>query len=328
MMMQQLALLLLCWLLAPMACCFHLPAPSLSSRRVRGQQEEAHTTGSRQTRRSALLFASTQQRLTFTANVVTASAPIIVPTSSSSNPDKGEVLQFFRSSHFLENCLCATGRVERFDLTPEYHQVWIDACSDYYGDDHLPVAVDCSVLVTQSNIQFPGLTMKNTLVSGIQLMEPSGDNTTALPFYKGILLGGQRSVSGAPPVVWLYHQLTSGGGGGRGAVRNDDGFRLPQTCRATNTISLMLNTEQTETGRRSNYCVQTESQVTVFTDFSQLLVRILPMSVQKMELTGSAAVQKAVTRDIGAAQNRCPAEFLAWQQESQQATTTVTTTIT
>jgi hypothetical protein len=201
----------------------------------------------------------------------------------------------------------------------------MDACDEYYGDDYLPTtADDSSVLVTHSNIQFPGLIVKNTLVSGIALLEqPAGDNTksASLPVYKGILLAGHRSVSGAPPVVWLFHQLTAGGGGG-----DDNGVRSFQTnCRAVSTISLLrTTTAQTDTGT-SNYSVQTESQVTVFLDFSQRLVRILPMSVQRMELVGSAAVQKAVTRDIGAALNRCSAAFLAWQQEGQQATTTVTT---
>lgn len=276
-------------------------------------------------RKQRLFRLQATERVTFTANVVAKSDTLV---SLSTNEEKNvDVCSFFQSSHFLKNCLCSSSsnnHVEVLPLTDNYRQLWLAACSSSSGDvfksydaDNLPAlhkSSRCFVLVaTPSTLQFPGLKVETTILNGIQLFtEPAdADDSTiaALPIYKGILLAERRKVSGTPAAVWLFHKMMGKSSSESTSDVNDNDFRPSSSCKAVSTISLVAATPD------GHYCVQTDSHVQVNFEFPILLKRVIPISMQKMQEVGSAAVQKAVSADIRAALNHTAAAYLEWQKQ-------------
>lgn len=299
-----------------------------------------------------------QSPLTFTANILDVSEPIGNDSNESNKAEEEEVIRFFKSPLFLKSFLCdsKSGGSELVQILPvstEYRQLWTDVCGNEayrYGTElelppllkgeEVPNASQCAIVLAPTSIKFPGLTLINTVVNGVQLMEPTTNSiaTTTATLnddqssdklirlqYKVILLAETRKATGASLAVWLYNQLTNSS-----SDKDDDGENEKDnkvdystqrpTSRAVTAISLISNSDD-DNNRSSGYRVQVESELNVMMTVPNIVLRLLPMSLERVAAEGSAAVEKTVATAIAANLNRIGAAFAIWQQQEQKQNT-------
>jgi hypothetical protein len=254
------------------------------------------------TRRSATL--------TFTAEVAATSDPIGADVSG----DK--VVEFFRSQEFLQRfCNSDSTAVAVAPLSEEYRQIWEDVCNNEayrYGPELAPPKNsnaknenDCSIVFSPSKSKFPGVTVINNITSAVQLLRNAGSFPIS---YRLVLLSDTRSATGTPFAVWLFNQMTKT----KNSTETDDFTTRRPTCRALTTISLLpsINDEGIDNG----FCLQVESEVNVMMDVPELIIKVMPMSMERAEAVGSESMVKTVAADIASAFERTASAFVEWNQ--------------
>lgn len=248
--------------------------------------------------------------LTFTAEVAVTSDPIGADVSGN------KVVEFFKSQEFLQTfCSNDSSAVAVASLSDEYRQIWEDVCNNEayrYGPELAPPKIsnsknenDCSIVCSPSKSQFPGVTVINNMTSAVQLLRNAGSFPIS---YRLVLLSDTRSATGTPFAVWLFNQMTKT----KNSTETDDCTTRRPTCRALTTISLVpsINDEGIENG----FCLQVESEVNVMMDVPELIIKVMPMSMERAEAVGSESMVKTVAADIASAFERTSVAFVEWNQ--------------
>jgi hypothetical protein len=238
------------------------------------------------------LFAE-QESLTFQATFTATSDQI-------GTENKDELRAFFMSKTCRDHFFSAGGsrKISDEPLTPELEQHWNDACTAHYGAASRPEKGDV-VVATESDVQFPGLTMKNKVYNGMKLLE-NGD----FPTYTILLIAEKKRVFGARPVVWLFNQLTGND------AEKEDTFSAP---------SGMAQSKIYVVEEESGYFINFDCEIEITVKFPKWVVKILPVSKEKMEEQGSASVKKAVGNDISKCVESANDAFLNWQKAESKA---------
>lgn len=191
--------------------------------------------------------------------------------------------QFFPTERFRLHCLSAGGTSQLHDGT------WDDELQktfrQLYGNDTpLPELV----LAVDTKIPFPGLQLCNRVTIASRLDE---QNFT----YEHYLIAEEKQVSGPAPLVYVYNKL----------VPPTPGRTAPS------------GTAYTKISKTSNTIVS-DSTVSIRVDFSDWLIRILPVTLEKMEKQGSQAVQKAVGKDINKFISTLASAMAEWKAGQEQ----------
>ena len=106
---------------------------------------------------------------------------------------------------------------------------WKEACSVVGAQ--LPDESDSPLSVKTGGIDFPGLHLTSKAKIGAKLVqEPS-------PRYEFVLIGDEQTVTGLPPVTWVYNKLT---GAGR------DGEKSGNNSSTSSLTTISLTRQQTE----------------------------------------------------------------------------------
>lgn len=207
---------------------------------------------------------------------------------------KDELIAWMNSKQCRNHFLSAGGsrKLSEDSLTPELEQLWKDACDVFYGVDCLPEKGD-AVVVSETVIAFPGLMLENSVYSGIKLLKKGN-----FPAYQTVLIAEKQRVYGLAPVVWIFNQLTGN------SAKKDDQFG-PPSGKAKSMISIIEE--------KASFCVHFDCVVQVEVKFPKVLVKIMPMSKEKMEQQGSASVTKAVEKDVAKAVQSAIDAFLSWR---------------
>lgn len=179
------------------------------------------------------------------------------------------------------NALLSSGgsrAVEEIAISPELESLWREACEKEYGREMLPKEGDC-ILATDSVTKFPGLTMVNKVynVARFGTKEASG-----MPNYTFLLVGEELSVSGLPPVVWIFNKLT-------GSEKKKESLQSNGVCASS--ITVVKDTD-------GQLVFSFIADIKIKINFPAVLLKILPTSKEKAEQTGSTSVRKAVERDV------------------------------
>jgi hypothetical protein len=241
-----------------------------------------------------------------------------------------ELADFLQQKSVRDMLLSVGGKrsAQEHPLTPELRRLWEeqvckDDADDFYGEScFLPTIEESSsssagdhpvgIVSTETSIRFPGLTVTSIVYIGTKLLwdhlpPPDASSrgmavtTTMMPAHEFVLLGEHQRVEGPPPLVWLYRKLTGipdndDDGGGDTHAQGLDGSSAVGTIRPSKarSWSRVAVVETLQGGLALSFATALEIRV----DFPSLLVKILPTSKEKMEEQGSAAVLKAVSKDI------------------------------
>jgi hypothetical protein len=232
--------------------------------------------------RTARLFAE-KETLTFAADFHLTSERLQAES-------KDDVSRFMRTTACRNHFLSAggTSNVNEEELTPKLLEKWNDLC-DYYGSDFSPEEGD-SVVASESNVKFPGLILRNTVFSGVKLVEQEG-----FPRYRCALIAEKRTVTGLPLFVWVFNKLTGA---------SPDDVYSPSNGKASSVISIVE--------KDGGYAFHFDVKIVIKMEFPKALVNILPFSKEKMEERGTTSVKKAVSQDMEKAMNGANEAFLNW----------------
>ncbi len=219
-----------------------------------------------------------------------------VSCCESSEPLPGtrqEVERFFHSTACLDHFLSAGGTkpCRHLDFDDTLRDLWNVAC-EQDAEIRLPQDGD-TVIATTNSLQFPGMLMENTVYSGIPA---DSQKTTAksnqMNFF---LIAEEQTLVGARPVVWLYHKLTGGPPAAAG----------PHPPKAHARSKLVLTNNQT---------IVIEASVQITVEFPSTLLKLLPMSKEKVQEQGSASVSKTVVKDIAKSVETIGQAYQQWKE--------------
>ena len=190
-----------------------------------------------------------------------------------------------------------TRPIQQIKLTPELLHLWTECC-EYFGYDRIPTKDDLMVQV-ESSVQFPGMKLTTCSASGMFLME---NESTGLKEYHTFFVAEEQRVSGLPPAVWLYNKLTGNDKKAKGTFHKASG-------KAISVISIQ---EQSENALA--FCFDIRLQI--FVQFPRTLMKLLPMSKEKMEEQSGTSMRKAISKDVDLALESAYNLFLSQSQHS------------
>jgi hypothetical protein len=95
---------------------------------------------------------------------------------------------------------------EEIKLSSELLEEWKKVC-DIVGSKY-PDENDAVISVKTGGVDFPGLHLKTVAKIGVKLIRDPDESSLR---YEYSLLGDERTVSGLPPVVWIFNKLTGAG---------------------------------------------------------------------------------------------------------------------
>jgi Holliday junction resolvase RusA-like endonuclease len=162
-------------------------------------------------------------------------------------------------------------------LTDESLQLWNKACDEKYGSSARPGSSDRTV-VCDTHIGFPGLKLTTRVLNGFKL-----DKVDGSPVLLSYLIGEKQQLEGAAPVKWIYKQLT-----GYDKKPQDAYYQTQASASAKASIC------DTDDGVVLRY----EIDIEIVVEFPSALVKILPMSKEKVEEQGTNSVVKTVKKDV------------------------------
>jgi hypothetical protein len=244
-----------------------------------------YATRKRGNRNAKTVIFAAKERLVFPASIVETTAPL---DSASAK----EIEAFFTS--FLS--AGGTTKVTEQERTPQLDEFWVQCCDEYYGEASLPEGDD-TVVASETSIQFPGLKMTNLVYCGVKLFMGKEAADNCLPYYETVLIAQKQTVRGAPPVVWIFNQLTGSS---------------PSNGHSKTRISL----QRTLNGE---YTIGVDCKIEIAVEFPRLLLKILPASKEKVEEQGGVAVQKAVSKDIGKCVDGINDTFTLWKKQMEDS---------
>ena len=147
-----------------------------------------------------------------------------------------------------------------------------------YGDSMLPEDGD-RILAVETITQFPGLKMVNKVYNGAKI---SLNETSGIPKYSFVLIGEELSVSGLPPVVWVFNKLTK--------AEEKKGSLKPSGVAVSNITAIQ--------GIDGKYAFQFSADIKIMIKFPRALLKILPTNKEKAEASGGSSIAKAVEKDV------------------------------
>ena len=166
---------------------------------------------------------------------------------------------------------------EELSMTADLLQDWKDAC-DSVGAQQ-PDESDVVLSIKTGGIDFPGLHLVSLAKIGVKLIqEPS-------PRYEFVLIGDEQTITGLPPVVWIYNKLTGSG---------DDGEK---SSSASSSSLSVISYDETEDGKT---IIKSKASLSVEVNFPTILLKILPTNKEKAEETGGKAICKTLEKDVQA----------------------------
>lgn len=217
------------------------------------------------------------------ANDKEASLSFICDTVYSSDPVPAstpqQVFEFFQQTA-QRDCLVTAGNqrdVEVTETSDALLEEWKKGCQQL-GAIGEPDNSDAILKVSTGGINFPGITLTSNAYIGAKLLEPTDTN---FPVFEFVLVKDEQSVTGLKPAVWLFDKLV-------GANDENKNSNKPLSLSRVTAVP-------TEDGQ---IIFQSAANLTIKVKFPKLLLRLLPVSKEKAEEQGAAAVGKTLEKDL------------------------------
>jgi len=224
--------------------------------------------------------------LRFSGDLSFASAPV----ATSRDVTARGMSAFLRSADGRTHLLGAGGtrRVEVLPSSPALQRRWRRQVDGGFAPG-LPERPD-AFLRTNTTIEFPGLTLTNTVVNGVAIVYggTGEQKATEATECASVLIGESRTTTGTRPLVWLFNRLT--GDGATPAREYSD----PKARVATRAAVF-----EDPAGGTAAFRIAVRFEVRL--RFPRRLLRLLPVPRAAMEARGSAAIERALAKDFAAA---------------------------
>lgn len=238
--------------------------------------------------------------LTFLAETQDSTGPL--PYSS-----KERVAAFMESPDTRNLFFSAGGKrgIAILDRNEKLDSFWMECCTLFYGDKAHPSDED-SLLACVVEMRFPGMALQNKLVNGMKTTQVDG-----LTQHEGFLVAENREASGPAPIVWIYNKLT-------GASKVEKGTMHIPTTFADAKVSASIDEDD------QTFEIKLRTRVQVNVEFPNALLKILPLSKEKMEEEGSKSVLQSVAKDMPGTFEVVKDAFMEFEKlADEQSSTTV-----
>ena len=246
--------------------------------------------GQKGSSRSTVLFASPGE--------TTLELKGVVEVSSNPLPSlpADKMASFFESKEVRNMLVTAGGKrpCEELSAAGAILEEWKEACSVVGAQ--LPDESDSPLSVKTGGIDFPGLHLTSKAKIGAKLVqEPS-------PRYEFVLIGDEQTVTGLPPVTWVYNKLTGAGKDGEKSGNNSSTSSLT-------TISY----DETADGKT---VIKSNASLSIEVKFPSILLKIMPTNKEKAEETGGNALCKTLEKDVQASMEAVEKAYLKLVEET------------
>lgn len=244
--------------------------------------------------RSMILRASSETTLELKGVVEVSSNPL-----PSLPADK--MASFFEATEIRNMLVTAGGKrpCEELSAAGAILQEWKEACSVVGAE--LPGESDSPLSVKTGGIDFPGLRLESKAKIGAKLIsEPS-------PRYEFVLIGDEQTVTGLPPVKWVYNKLTGNDGEKSGSNSSTSSLT---------TISY----DETNDGKT---VIKSNASLSISVKFPSILLKIMPTNKEKAEETGGNALCKTLEKDVQASMDAVEKAYLKFVEEANSTASTV-----
>lgn len=144
-------------------------------------------------------------------------------------------------------------------------------------------AKDVSFLKVRSPTKFVGLTVSSVNVMAAILTQTENN----LPEFYFVLLDSSQEASVPSPLVGLYNKLTG----------TNDSNRELHVNESTGSSSVTKVCTRISSSRKS-ICFEADAQLNVSVSFPKIMMKILPVKVNKFEEQGSASIQKVLEKSV------------------------------
>lgn len=191
-----------------------------------------------------------------------------------------KMASFFKSIEIRNLLITAGGKrsCEELSASEEVLEEWTAACGVVGAQP--PDESDRPISVKTGGIDFPGLHLVSTAKIGSKLVQEGRLR------YEFVLIGDEQTVTGLPPVVWIYNKLTGSGNDGEKGSGNSSVSSLT-------TISYA----ETEDGKT---IITSKASLSINVNFPSILLQILPTNKAKAEETGGKALRRTLKKDVTA----------------------------
>eukprot|EP00980_Cylindrotheca_fusiformis_P019446 scaffold6708_cov134-Cylindrotheca_fusiformis.AAC.16 len=181
-------------------------------------------------------------------------------------------------------------------------KLWVNACAYHFGSGSLPQQQQDLVFVaSDTDVQFPGFRMRNTVLNGCQLQTDHSNGRLCHTF---CLVGDQKVLQGRRPVVWLVKKLTG--------LSNDPKQEFAATETKAKTCIYA-----TPSGKQSMKLYM-DIEFTTTVTFPKVLMNLLPASKETVEERGSKSIYQVVHKDAAEALNAAREAWINFDTELQQ----------
>mmetsp|Transcript_18670 Transcript_18670/g.51089 ORF Transcript_18670/g.51089 Transcript_18670/m.51089 type:complete len:295 (+) Transcript_18670:30-914(+) len=265
-------------LIAAVLLCGESDGFALSNIRVERRPRDSGSTPRRSSRARSFDALKATEQLVFGGDYCGISDPLPVGTSK-------EAAEEFMMRETTQNLLFSAGGKnpsEPLAITEELVEMWSNL-TEYYGYDRKPTLDDKMVKVT-SSVKFPGLTLTTISASGLFVLD---NPNSGLKEYHSFFVAEEQQVTGLPPSVFVYNRLT-------GNSEKEKGKFYPGSGKALSIVSVVEKND----GALS-YSFDVKLQITV--NFPRALMKILPMSKEKMEEQAGKSISKTISKDVDSA---------------------------
>jgi len=161
-------------------------------------------------------------------------------------------------------------------------------------------------LNVESPTKFPGLSVTsiNTMSSRF-ITKNDADTDDGMPEYQFTLLDSTQDAKGAPPLVWLFKKLT---GSGNGVTHSGSSDVDPKGSSSFTRVYAVPS----EDGKGISF--EANASLNIVIKFPSIMMKLLPVNVEKFEEQGSASIQKVLDKSIRPSMELFVEAYKKWLQ--------------
>jgi len=285
----------------PIPSLIHLPSsttPSSSSSSLLHPLQSTTESTTEQTKSSISKYESSKGlvKVIFSAKKKLSSQPISL---SQLQESQISLSQFFTSSQnrnlILSKDIDGVQNISS-SIPPNSRllQLWKQQSEGYDIDPSVDMTQDDSyeVLEVVTRTQFPGMVLKSMNIIGSKRIFSNSDQQYDPSQYQLTLLDTKLEPEGNSPIVWLFKKIVGKETNGISKQPMEE----PRGSSFTTFTLEYLNDNEIQ--------FTSDAKLSVRVEFPKLLIRLLPVSLEKMEEQGSKSMQSTIDKEVGPALER------------------------
>ena len=261
------------------------------------------------------VYTKGKVKLVFRAEKDLTSEPVSLPSSSSSSLS----LDDFFESNKVTVLRGEDNQVEEAsnEIQDYLYPLWVNKSKEKGLAEPNKDNDDTIYKIINSGANFPGLKIKSKIYMGCKLI-PSSESKSGYPEIENIMLSTQDYAEGPRFLVWLYKKLT--GTSNTNNYEGEDEIRFLETnggteptTEATSKFYVTPSSDKDDT-----ILFHSSTNLMIAVEFSEFLLKVMPMDKEKSEMAGSESIAKVIEKDNGATLDIWTNAYKSWLTTSIQ----------